>query len=225
MKYFVLLSLLLSSAFSQSKYTIKLPANYNAEKAYPLFLILHGGNSNQRFTQDYWKSKRLSEDFIVAYLEASTLDRAPDRFGWRNMQAERQNVASYYREISQKYRVDTTRIFAAGFSNGAKMSLDLALSNTLPLRGLILQNHGGKLSSAVTNENLAKASKQALHVVLVAGETDSRYLHESIELKGLFEKHDIAFKYYLNKNVGHTVPKNFSKLLDDYIKFLTQVTN
>jgi predicted esterase len=215
----VFFSLLFSSAFSQSKYTIKLPANYNAEKAYALFLILHGGNSNQNFTQDYWKSKRLSEDFIVAYLEASTIDRAPDRYGWRNMQAERKNVAKYYREIVQKYRVDTTRIFAAGFSNGAKMSLDLALSKTLPLRGLILQNHGGKLSPIVTDKSVETA-KQTLRVVLVAGETDSRYLHESIELKALFEKHQLPFKYYLNKNVGHTVPQNFSALLDGYINYL-----
>jgi predicted esterase len=218
----ILFSLLLSSAYSQKKYTIKLPKNYSAEKAYPLFLILHGGNSNQNFTQDYWKSKKLSESFIVAYLEASTLDRAPDRFGWRNMKAERANVARYYREITQKYSVDTTRIFAAGFSNGAKMSLDLALTESVPLRGLILQNHGGKHSPSVTNENLAKAVKRKLRCVLVAGETDRKYLQESIQLKALFTEHKLPFKYYLNKNVGHTVPKIFSELLDDYIAFLNK---
>lgn len=220
MRYLLLL-FFISANFSQEKFEVRTPTNYSPEKAYPLFLILHGGNSNKRFTQSYWKSKSLSEKFIVAYLEASTLDRAPDRYGWRNLPAERMRVQKYVAEITQKYRVDTTRIFAAGFSNGAKVSLDLALSESLPIRGLILQNHGGGITQAATKSALRGAAKRQLRCVLVVGEKDYRYKKESYELKRLFEAANVEFMYDSQKGVGHTVPDDFSERLDKYVIFLT----
>jgi len=208
------------TCYAQKKYTVVLPENFNSEIAYPLFIALHGGHSNMKFSQDYWKSPKLEKDFIVAYMEASTLDRAPNRYGWRNIVEERKNVKTYYLDIDAEYNIDTEHVYIGGFSLGARTSIDLVLNNIIPLKGFILLNIGGGLSDACTAENVKLAKARNVKGVMMVGETDHKYKVQSLELKGLLEAQDFAFKFIENKNTGHTTPPNFEAVLDSCLGFV-----
>ena len=209
-------------SYGQKKYSVVLPQNFDNEKSYPLFIALHGGHGNMKDMQTYWKSPKLNEDFIVAYMEASTLDRAPNRYGWRDITAERKNVKQYYDEIIKEYHLETAQVYIGGFSLGARTSIDLVLNNIFPIKGFILLNVGGGLSDACTEENVRQAINRNVKGVVMTGETDHKYKPQSLSLKKLLEDQDFQFQFIENKNTGHTTPPNFEAVLDNCLKYITE---
>ena len=219
---FAFISLLSSVVLAQQKYTVSLPEAYNKNEAYPLFIALHGGHGNMTGMQTYWKSALLKKEFIVVYMEASTLDRAPNRYGWRNLINERANIKRYYEEITSKFRITKDQVFIGGFSLGAKTSIDLTLGNIIPINGFVLLNLGGGLSDNCTQLNVVSAKNRNVRGVVMIGEKDHKYKEQSLALKTLLDNEKFNYKFIVNKNTGHTTPKNFEQLLDSCIQFIME---
>jgi len=207
-------------SYGQNKYSVVLPDSYNALKAYPLFIALHGGHGNMKDMQTYWKSPKLNKDFIIAYMEASTLDRHPNRYGWRNIVEERMNIKQYYTEITKQYNIETEQVYVGGFSLGARTSIDLVLNNIFPIKGFILLNVGGGLSDACTEKNVKQAKERHVKGVVMTGEDDHKYKTQSLTLKTLLEDQDFQFQFIVNKNTGHTTPPNFESVLDSCLEYI-----
>ncbi|HMC00431.1 MAG TPA: hypothetical protein VKN14_05275 [Flavobacteriaceae bacterium] len=216
----ILFFLLVITSYGQKKYSVVLPDNYNSNESYPLFIALHGGHGNMKDMQTYWKSPKLNNDFIVAYMEASTLDRAPNRYGWRNIVEERENINQYYSEIKEQYNIVTEQVYVGGFSLGARTSIDLVLNNIIPIKGFILLNVGGGLSDACTDENVKQAKERHVRGVVMTGEDDHKYKTQSLALKTLLEDQDFQFQFIVNKNTGHTTPPNFEPVLDSCLDYI-----
>ncbi len=210
------------SAIAQKKYDVVLPKNYDAAKSYPLFIVLHGGHGNKEDMQSYWYCQTLSDAFIVVYMEASTIDRAPNRFGWRDLKKERLLIKDYYSELIESFSIDTNNVFVGGFSLGAKTSIDITLGNVIPIKGFILLNLGGGLSDNCTAENVQNANKRMVKGVVMMGEFDDRYKSQTLALKTLLDDNHFTYKFIVNKETGHTTPKNFNRVLDESIAYLTQ---
>ena len=207
-------------SYGQKKYTAVLPNDYNKEQTYPLFIVFHGGFSNMNSIAKWWRSNVLTKEYIVVYMEASTQDRYPDRWGWRDLSQERDNVLNNYSEIIKNYNVNKEQVYVGGFSLGARLSIDLVMNQTIPIKGFILLNHGGKLSSSCTSENIIKASKRQVRGVLITGENDHKYKSQTYSLKDLFSKNLLSYKFIVNIGVGHEEPKNFFLLLDEYLDYI-----
>ncbi|MDU8886930.1 hypothetical protein RXV94_12220 [Yeosuana sp. MJ-SS3] len=207
-------------SYGQKKYSVVLPENFNNEKNYPLFIALHGGHGNMKDMQTYWKSPKLYKDFIVVYMEASTLDRPPNRYGWRNIELERKNIKGYYDSLINEYNIDLKEVYIGGFSLGARTSIDLVLNNIIPTKGFILLNIGGGLSEACTEENVKSAKERHVKGVVMVGEIDYKYKQQSLALIALLEAVDFNFKFIENKNTGHTTPSNFESVLDNCLEYI-----
>ena len=210
----------LNTSFGQDKYTVVLPIDYNKEQSYPLFIVFHGGNGNMKNMIQWWKSKRLSNEFIVAYMEASTLDNPPNRWGWRNLSQERKNIKRYYSEIKTQYRINEDQVYVGGFSLGGKVSIDLALNQIIPVKGFISLNHGGGTTRFFTDENVKKIAKKNIKGVLVSGEKDYRYKKETAKIKAMFNSHGLQYLFIENEGIGHYAPDNFRKVLNTYLDFI-----
>lgn len=221
-RFFILFISLLffAQTYSQDKFTVVVPIDYQKDLSYPLFIVFHGGNGNMKSMMQWWKSETLSKNFIVAYMEASTLDNYPNRWGWRNLTEERKNVKHYYAEIINEYNVDVNQVYVGGFSLGGKMSVDLALNPIIPVKGFISLNHGGGTTHFFTDNNVIAAKQRGVRAVLISGEKDFRYKKESEKIKTLLSKHDFSYKFIESKNTGHSIPKAFSVLLDSCLEFI-----
>ena len=217
---FSLAFLFLTVGYCQKKYDVVLPSDYTNSQSYPLFIVFHGGNGNKKDMQTWWTSDRLSKEFIVAYFEATTLDNRPNRWGWRNLPKERVNIKQYYTQIINSYSINTNQVYVGGFSLGGKMSIDLALNQIIPVKGLISLNHGGGTTKYFTSENIEKAASTNMKVVLLSGERDYRYQKETLKIKKQFETFKLQHQFIEIKGLGHASPKNFSKMLDTYIDYL-----
>ena len=56
---------------ARMRYETVMPAGYSDTRRYPLFIVLHGGADSIERAKSYWKSRRLTRDYVVAFLQSS----------------------------------------------------------------------------------------------------------------------------------------------------------
>lgn len=112
-------------------YLIHVPSSYDGGSAVPLVLALHyaGGSASTFETMTGFSEKADSNDFIVVYPNGiggfwnggnccgSAMEDTVDDVGF---------ISALIDTITENYNIDSTRIFATGFSNGSIMCYRLA---------------------------------------------------------------------------------------------------
>jgi poly(3-hydroxybutyrate) depolymerase len=101
----------------------------NSDKKFPLFLCLHGGGDHPIYEAESigWSQLCIDQDIIMVSPNATAGGRTPEATA--ELSAKMMKLVDY---MIKKYPVDTSRIYAAGFSGGA--SSTLAVSNAYPER-------------------------------------------------------------------------------------------
>ena len=113
------------------EYLLYVPSSYNSNTAVPLLFNFHGygGTSSDHLSTADMRSLADQENFLLCYPQGSS-----DSYGfghWNAALAGGDNkssandigfVSAMITSISSSYQVDSTRIYACGYSNGAMMS-------------------------------------------------------------------------------------------------------
>lgn len=112
-------------------YSLHVPPEYDGTEAVPLLLALHGrlgtGSGEERLT--HLDKVSDEHDFLAAYPDGLDRSWADGRGG---TPADRQQVddvkflSALVHELQSKYKIDHTRVYATGMSNGGFMSGRLA---------------------------------------------------------------------------------------------------
>lgn len=122
--------ILLSSSERQRMATVFVPSGYSGEEPVSLVLDLHGSNSNgaEQLDRSGWERLAEQEGFIVVGLQGNLATDTPGNFSWfvpGVTEGEDQNDLAYIteaiEEIKTQYCIDDTKIYASGFSGGARM--------------------------------------------------------------------------------------------------------
>lgn len=114
----------------------------------PLLVLLHGVGSNERDL--FPLAPRFDRRFRVISVRAP-LTRAPGSYAWFNVEftpqgpiiapeqldVSRQHLIAFLGEATQAYDTDPARVYLFGFSQGAIMSLTVALSAPETVAGII----------------------------------------------------------------------------------------
>jgi polyhydroxybutyrate depolymerase len=118
------------------QYRLYIPASYNGSKSVPLLFNFHGFTSNNQQQEFYGDFRPLSnkEGFIICLPQGTTggptnqtffnvgfFPSAVDDLGFTN---------SLIDSISAAYKIDASRIYSAGMSNGGFMSYNLACNSS-----------------------------------------------------------------------------------------------
>lgn len=200
---------------SNTEYMIQLPSGSNEKKKYPLLLVMHGGIGSIRSMQSNYSSPKLKNDYIVAFFQGSimqgTNSRSFLRENWRN------RVEEGFKQIIQKYPIDTSQVILAGPSAGGARALLLGLRNIIPAKGLLL-------SYAVAPGNLDSlayidAAGRGIKIALICGENDWA-IKQQKELAYKFDKYGIQNRFVVFPEKGHEFPDNWSYYLDTSLEFI-----
>lgn len=123
----------LLSSGEMRKYLLYVPPSYDASRATPLIINLHGfaqWPANQANVSQ-WNELADEEGFIVVYPQGSNFPLRwrlrtanPDSFA--DAKKDVTFISDLIDELSAKYTIDPERIYASGLSNGAGMSFMLA---------------------------------------------------------------------------------------------------
>jgi len=117
---------------------VYVPSCYRAEeeKTYPLVLAIHGFSCNSEYFEMTSDWQRLAEErgFFVVFASAYPRNVGRARFpvpGWSVWPMEKEGIDEtvYFRElldtVISDYRIDTSRVYAVGHSNGGRMTQTL----------------------------------------------------------------------------------------------------
>lgn len=114
-------------------YLLHLPASYAGDTALPLVIALHGlGGSGGAFaTTTGFSVKADAENFVVVYPNGTGSPASWNCGGsWSPTISNTSNDVGYISALidtlSRRYAIDSTRVYATGFSNGSMMAYRLA---------------------------------------------------------------------------------------------------
>ncbi|MBO9598003.1 MAG: dienelactone hydrolase family protein [Cohnella sp.] len=154
-----------------------MPANIDPDKKYPTLFTLHGKGSNER--NMYGLAAPLAEEFIVIGVRGNLpLGAGYQYYDLKSLgnpiremfdQAVRQ-LEAFIRYASEKYPIDSSKRYLLGFSQGAILSMTLALTMGEQLKGIVALN--GYVPEFVKTEYSLR-SLQEVSIFISHGEFDS----------------------------------------------------
>ena len=117
------------------RYHIHLPSNYEASNSLPLLIALHGhlGTGKKMIKQTGFNRIADREEFIVVYPEGFKRGWADGRGITHADKRSVDDVAfidKLIKVLQEKFSIDHTRIYVAGYSNGGFMAQRLAIERS-----------------------------------------------------------------------------------------------
>ncbi len=114
------------------EYILYIPASYSLDQPVPLLLCFHGYTSNNKVIMNYSKFNEIADtaNFIVAYPQGTLLEgKTHWNVGGWTLKSKTDDVGFVnllLDSISEKYSIDSNRVYSTGMSNGGFMSFLLA---------------------------------------------------------------------------------------------------
>ncbi len=159
------------------QYDIHLPSHFDPSKKYPTIFTLHGKGSNE--TNMFGLVAPLSDDFIIVGIRGNVpLGSGFQYYELKSLgnpiremfdQAVQQLEAFIY-YATEKYQIDPNKRYLLGFSQGAILSMTLALTMGDQLKGIVALN--GYVPGFVKTEYPLKNVNE-VSVFISHGEYDS----------------------------------------------------
>ncbi|MDQ1911134.1 alpha/beta hydrolase-fold protein [Paenibacillus sp. GD4] len=183
-------------------YDIHLPARMDPNKTYPTIFTLHGKGSNEK--NMYGLAAPLSDEFIIVGIRGNlTLGAGFQYYELKSLgnpirelfdQAVRQ-LEHFIHYATEKYPIDPAKRYLLGFSQGAILSMSLALTMGDQLKGIVALN--GYVPDFVKTEYTLK-STQEVSVFISHGEYDSVFpVRIGHETAAYWEKRTPRFTFKL----------------------------
>ncbi|GMK42016.1 phospholipase/carboxylesterase [Paenibacillus sp. CCS19] len=206
------------------QYDIHFPAHMDPDKQYPTIFTLHGKGSNER--NMFGLVEPLADEFIIVGIRGNlTLGAGFQYYELKSLgnpiremfdQAVEQ-LEAFIHYATEKYPIDAAKRYLLGFSQGAILSMTLALTMGEALKGIVALN--GYVPEFVKTEYSLK-SIQEVAVFISHGEFDSvfpiRIGHETADYIGSLTSR-LTFNIY---PTDHGVSERNQK---DFVNWLKQV--
>ena len=203
---------------SHMKYEVVLPSNYSAEKEYPLLFIFHGNGRNLQKAKRTWTSDVMKDKLIVLYLQ-SYIFMNQYNYKWvQNDDKTDKEFKEIYELIVEKYNTNENQIIFSGMSAGGCCALDYTFNQLVPVSGLVLNC---PVIPAVADQLISQYVLKKNKLGIITGEKDFA-LKDQKELINKFDKIGGETKMTVNKGIGHQFPKDFSSLLDEYLRWILE---
>lgn len=207
-------------------YDIQVPSHMDPDKKYPTIFTLHGKGSNEK--NMFGLVEPVSDEFIIVGIRGNlTLGAGFQYYELKSLgnpiremfdQAVDQ-LQSFIHYATEKYPIDPAKRYLLGFSQGAILSMTLALAMGDQLKGIVALN--GYVPDFVKTEYPLKSVKD-VSVFISHGEFDSvfpiRIGHETAAYfegktphltfktyptdHGVSEENQREFVNWLNKDAG-----------------------
>jgi len=200
------------------RYRVIAPAGPSLRR--PLALVLHGdGNGcNLEAMVEAWPAEPyLARGFLVAYLQSSRVE-CTQGHGWtRDYGRTRSEIHGLLQQVAECHPIDETAIVIGGFSGGAMASLDLLCDGTFPLKGVIA------LCPALTGSEqpaaFSRAAREGTRVVILEGEL-SGPVRDQEELMAQFREAGLRHTFLPNPGIGHSIPLDMDRKLEESLDFI-----
>ncbi len=185
------------------EYYLYVPQNYTADRAWPLFVGIHGSGGSGLDCWNWWQSYADREGFIL--LCPSIADSGG---GWYQNAGE-EKVFSAINEVRAKYRV-SSREFLAGFSAGAQFVQGFAFHYPQYVSGIAVLSSGNYY---------APASAARVPMLVVIGDRDDPgAVSTSADFSSTLKQNGYDIEYVVLPGIGHTLTSRGQQLSIDLFR-------
>jgi len=193
----------------------------------PILILLHGLGSNENDL--FGLVQHLPDSFLILSLRAPrTIKEGSYRWydlqwvngepvGNKSEQEESRDILIRFLEnLHKKHKFDKKRVYLGGFSQGAVMSLAVALKSPELLKGIIVLS--GKIPEAADLLSSNKSYYERLKIFMAHGTEDKVLSVEGARfLKSFLEKNRFRVEYH-EFNMVHTINKKTLTALNLWLK-------
>ena len=194
------------------EYILYVPDSYDGTSDVPLMLNFHGfgGTADQHLKYADMRSLAETDPFLLVYPQGTLLDGAPH---WNAGLESEENksdaddfgfVEALIGELSSGYRIDSTRVYACGYSNGAFFAYALACYHGDKIAAI------GSVAGTMMEETYANCGpSHPTAVVSIHGTSDGTVPYDGGE--GLLSV-DAVLAYWTGFNKTNTSPTADSRI-------------
>ena len=120
---------------TKREYLLYIPTSYSRKNKSPITLNFHGygGTASEYVNYSDWRTLSDNHSFILIYPQGQELEKGgthwnpdPISIDSKSSSDDLGFIEKLINKISKKYSVDSSRIYATGYSNGAGMAYGLA---------------------------------------------------------------------------------------------------
>lgn len=201
-----------------AEYFVQTPKNYSKENQYPLIIVLHGGAGHNINNFLIWQSQKLKSEYIIAYLQGRKIQGSFSRSFSIDKNEWLHVIKETYKQIKQKYPIDTTHILIGGPSAGGMRAVTCALDQMIPISGLLLA-FPVKPYYMDTMEVISAADR-GLRAVILTGENDKHFIKGQKEMAATFDKFGLENRFIIYPSIGHEYPTDFSTQIDTSLNYI-----
>jgi predicted esterase len=108
-----------------SSYLLQLPPEYHPARSYPVLFVLANANEKPKEMLMRWSEQAAERGFILVAPDWNR--RANNVYGYSL--EEQSTVLDALADLKRQYQIDTDRVFLFGYSQGANLACDVALSH------------------------------------------------------------------------------------------------
>jgi predicted esterase len=190
------------------------PENYDPNRAYPLFIALHGGGENIDLFMPNWGSPVLAQEFIVAFPQSTQLI-AMNGYNWtEDIPRSLREIGEAYDQIVAQHPVDEAQVFVGGFSSGGVASLEVVLKGTLPVRGFVVLCPA--MPDDFSPEAVRAASERGIRGTLLTTEMDGR-VDQQRRMADIMKEEGLPLEFHITPDIGHWYPDDLAARIDEAI--------
>lgn len=193
---------------------VLLAPDASASKPYPLLIGIHGRHGNKNGDLDVWDAFRQNGWLVLSPQSSQPISM--DTYCWDDREKAEQEIIAHFEAICQEYSVDRSRVIIGGFSQGAGLSVYLAMGGKIPARGFI-----PVACWWPDVESIAERAKtaQGLRGYFITGDRDNT-LERGREIQAVLKKNSIPFESELHPGLAHEFPEEIEKSLEKALAFI-----
>lgn len=196
------------------------PIEYSPQRAYPLFIALHGGGETVETFKRNWTAPILRKEFIVAYPQSSRVI-SMDGYSWMGEPPDQQEIKDTYRKTGLQYNVDSDCVIVGGFSSGGHLALTLLMEEVLifPCRGFVVLCP--PVPDGISIEKIERMVELGQRGVLLTTEMDPR-LKDQEKFALVLESAGVPLRFEVFPNIGHWYPPDLDDKIHEAVDFVFQ---
>ncbi len=215
---------LAAQAKARSELLTILPEGYAEAGSLPLLIALHGNFSSVRWHKDHWRGMA-NKDWLVGLPQSSQVfgldSEGALAYVWNDYDWAKREVSEHRAALTRAYPVDPQRIILGGFSRGAEMAIQLALSGAIPVAGFIAVCPGGPNTTTpeLWEPIIEQAKGRDLRGYLIMGGQD-RFVPGTERLVKLLGEAGIQHEFEVHPDMSHDYPSDFRERLDQMLAYV-----
>jgi predicted esterase len=200
---------------------LTVPAGAPPLSGWPLLLTLHGNGDSPQLSREGWSLA--ADGWLQAALRSSQAISS-QQYVWDDHEQARADVLDQLAAVRAAHPVDESRVVLAGFSRGAELALQLALTGAVKAQGVVLLGPGGPLSEQPEQwlPLIRAAADPELRAAVVIGEDDeARLVDGALQLAPMLDDNGIACYLEVVPGLGHAYPRDGGAALRRGLDFVT----